>query len=110
MSDWENVIYSLKCITGDILPNCPNCKYYNLTEDFYDCVKVVAADALKLLEEQDKTIESLTKEKETLLLGRIAELQHNIATLHHAMQDTMNRGDANERATIPTALCRLAPR
>lgn len=83
MIDRENIIHGLKCITGEpALPNCMYCKYNDLTEDFDHCVKVVAADALKLLEEQDKTIESLAKEKKTLLLERIAELQHNIDALH----------------------------
>lgn len=51
MSDREKVIHGLKCIIGEpALPSCQGCKYYDLTEDFDDCVKAIAADALELLE------------------------------------------------------------
>ena len=86
MTDKDKVINGLKCITEGV-PCYQGCGYYGQTEDFDDCVKAIAADALKLLEEQDKTIQSLTKEKEALMLERIAELQHNIDTLYAKMQD-----------------------
>ena len=54
-------------------------------------------DALILLKEQNKTIKSLTEEKERLLLERIAELQHNIDALHAAMQDTILVNNAIEQ-------------
>ena len=48
MVDRENVIHGLKCITEGF-PCCQDCKYYDLTEDFDDCVKAIAVDALELL-------------------------------------------------------------
>lgn len=54
MADREQVIYGLKCITEGF-PCCQDCKYYGLTEEFDDCVKAIAADALELLKEQEMT-------------------------------------------------------
>ena len=87
------------CLTGGDISVCKDCPYNAECGEALDAGdrSPLQRDALELLEEQDKTIESLTEEKERLLLERIAELQHNIAALHAAMQDTILVNNAIEQ-------------
>ena len=66
--------------------------YFNEVVDEDVCKR-----AIELLKEQNKTIQSLTEEKERLLSERIAELQHNIDALHAIMQDTILVNNAIEQ-------------
>ena len=83
--------HGLDCELNEAYKDCP----YRGCET--GCIATIAKDAIELLEEQDKTIESLTEEKERLLLERIAELQHSMAALHAAMQDTILVNNAIEQ-------------
>lgn len=83
--------HGLDCELNEAYKDCP----YRGCET--GCIVTIAKDALALLEEQDKTIESLTKERERLLLERIAELQHSIDVLHATMQDTILVNNAIEQ-------------
>ena len=76
MNDREKVVSEFERCIGSFSPADTSDEYF-----IYVCKR-----ALELLKEQNKTIKSLTEEKERLLLERIAELQHNIDALHAAMR------------------------
>ena len=97
--DMKRVIAGLEYCMGGRQVSCFDCPSREIGQPPPNCLDNCGTlkYALELLKEQDKTIESLTKEKEELLLERIAELQHNINALHAAMQDTMLVNNAIEQ-------------
>lgn len=79
MNDREKVVSEFERCIGSFSPT-------DTSDEYFICV---CKRALELLKEQNKTIKSLTEEKERLLSERITELQHNIDALHATMQDTI---------------------
>jgi hypothetical protein len=66
MPDMEKVIEGLKYCTITDGIECPNCPYRH--ED--DCIEMLTADAIALLEEQQNRIETLESLREIELEGR----------------------------------------
>jgi hypothetical protein len=66
MPDMEKVIEGLKYCTITDGIECPNCPYHH--ED--DCIEMLTADAIALLEEQQNRIETLESLREIELEGR----------------------------------------
>lgn len=99
MIDREKIIKGLETCsikTGALrCLECPYTKEERNTDKW--CTRGLHRDILALLKEQDKTIKSLTEEKERLLSERIAELRHNIDALHAVMQDTILVNNAIEQ-------------
>ena len=87
MNDREKVVSEFERCIGSFSPA-------DTSDEYFICV---CKRVLELLKEQNKTIKSLTEEKERLLSERIMELQHNIDALHATMQDTMLVNNAIEQ-------------